>query len=78
MTDRVTRVHRAAKVGVVGILAYLGIGAWTVLNILEADWVMAGIGAACVFVGVPKLISTVRRMRRQERRPAPSARRSTE
>jgi hypothetical protein len=65
-------------VGLLGFVAYLGIGAWAVLNVLEADWVMAGIGAACVFVGVPKLISTVQRMRRQERRPAPSARRSTE
>ena len=66
--DGVIRGHRAAALGVLGAIAYLAIGVWTVVNFLAADWVMGGIGAACVLVGVPKLISTVQRMRRQERR----------
>ena len=67
--DHVMHGHRAAAVGVLGALAYLGIGVFAVVNLVEADWVMAGIGMACILVGVPKLISTVQRMRRQERRP---------
>ena len=67
--DRVKHGHRAALAGMLGVLAYLGIGVWGVVNFVEADWVMGGIGTACVLVGVPKLISTVQRMRRQERRP---------
>ena len=60
--------HRAALLAVLGSLAYLGIGVWAVVKFVEADWVMGGIATACVLVGVPKLISTVQRMRRQERR----------
>ena len=71
--DQVMHGHRAAVVAVLGALVYLGIGVWAVFNFVEADWVMAGIGAACVLLGVPKLISTVQRMRRQERRSAPPA-----
>lgn len=71
--DHVMHGHRAAAVTVLGALAYLGIGVWAVVNFVEADWVMGGIAAACVLLGVPKLISTVQRMRRQERRTPPPA-----
>jgi hypothetical protein len=71
--DGVIHEHRAAALGVLGALAYLAIGVWALVNFLEADWVMGGIGAACVLVGVPKLISTVQRMRREERRASPPA-----
>ena len=74
--DDVIHGHRAAALGVLGALAYLAIGVWTVVNFVEADWVMGGIGAACVLVGVPKLISTVLRLRRQERRASPPAQRT--
>ena len=73
ITDHWMHGHRAAKVGVLGAVAYLGICVWTVVNLFDGDWVMGGIGAACVLVGVPRLISTVRRMRRQERRSPPPA-----
>ena len=66
--DHIVHGHRAATVGVLGAVAYLGIGIWAVVNLVEADWVMSGIGTACVLVGVPKLISTVQRLRRRERR----------
>jgi hypothetical protein len=71
--EHVIQGHRAAVVTVLGAFAYLGIGVWAVVNFVEADWVMGGIAAACVLVGVPKLISTVQRMRRQERRTPPPA-----
>ena len=71
--DHVVKEHRAAAVAVLGALAYLGIAAWAVVNFAEADWVMGGIAAACLLLGVPKLISTVQRMRRQERRTPPPA-----
>ena len=71
--DHVMQGHRAAVVAVLGALAYLGIAAWAVVNFAEADWIIGGIAAACVLVGVPKLISTVRRLRRQERRMPPPA-----
>ena len=71
--DHVMKGHRAAAVAVLGALAYLGIAAWAVVNFAEADWVMGGIAAACLLVGVPKLISTVQRMRRRERRTPPPA-----
>ena len=71
--DHVMKGHRAPAVAVLGALAYLGIAAWAVVNFAEADWVMGGIAAACLLLGVPKLISTVQRMRRQERRTPPPA-----
>lgn len=74
--DHVMRGHRAAVAAALGTLAYLGIGGLAVVNFVEADWVMGGIATECVLVGVPKLISTVQRMRRQERRTAPPAHRT--
>jgi hypothetical protein len=71
--DHVMHAHRAAVVGVLGGVAYVAIGVWAVVNFVEADWVMGGIGAACVLAGVPKLISAVQRMRGQERRSPPPA-----
>ena len=73
IVDHVMKGHRAAAVAVLGALAYLGIAAWAIVNFAEGDWVMGGIAAACVFVGVPKSISTVQRLRRQERRTPPPA-----
>ena len=73
IADRVMHRHRAAVVAALGALAYLGIGVWAVFKFVEADWVMGGIATACVLVGVPRLISTVQRMRRQERRTPPPA-----
>ena len=68
ITNRVMHGHRAAVVAALGALAYLGIGAWAVVKFAEADWVMGAVATTCVLLGVPKLISTVQRMRRQERR----------
>jgi hypothetical protein len=68
IVDHVMHGHRAVVVAALAALGYLGIGVWAVVNFVQADWVMGGIATACVLVGVPKLISTVQRMRRQERR----------
>ena len=69
--NHVMHPQQAATVALLGGLAYLGIGVWAVINFVEADWVMGGIGAACALVGVPKLISSVRRPRRKKRRSPP-------
>ena len=74
--DHLMHRRRATTVGVLGAVAYVAIAVWAVVNLVEADWVMGGIGAACVLLGVPKLISSVQRMHRQERRSPPPAHRT--
>jgi hypothetical protein len=74
--NHVLHGHRAVTVGVLGVAALLAVGVWGVINLVERDWFIGGVFVACALLGVPSLISTVRRMRRQERRSStPASRR---
>lgn len=64
------RDHRAAVIGVLGTLAYLGLAAWGVANLVEGDWFIGALFLACALVGLPALAGTVRRMRRAKRHDA--------
>lgn len=59
--------HRALIVGVLGAVAILGIGVWGIVNLVEGDWFVGGLFVGCALVSLPSLVTTVRRMRREER-----------
>lgn len=60
--------HRAALLAAVGTVAYLTLAAWGALNVIEGDWFIGSLFLGCALVGLVALGSTVRRMRREERR----------
>lgn len=66
--DHIVHGHRAAALGWLGTVAYLALAAWGVVNLTEADWFVGALFLGCALVGLPALASTVRRMRRVERR----------
>ena len=72
-TDHVSHGHRAVTVGVLGAAALLAVGVWGVVNLLDGDWFIGGLFAACALFGAPSLVSRVRRLRREERDPAAAA-----
>ena len=65
--DHRIRAHRAVTVGVLGVAALVAVGVWGVVNLVEGDWFIGGLFVACVLFGLPSLVSSVRRMRREER-----------
>ena len=65
--EHMIRGHRAVTVGVLGAVAFLAVGVLGVVNLVEGDWFIGGLFVACALVGLPSLVSTVRRMRREER-----------
>lgn len=73
--ERVGRAHRAASLALAGTIAYLALAVWGVVNLLEEDWLIGGLFLASAVVGLPALLGTVRRVRREERRSASAARR---
>ena len=64
--DHLIRGHRAVAAGVLGALGLLLVGVWGVVNLLEGDWFIGGIFVASAVVAAPSLVSTVRRLRRDE------------
>ena len=60
--------HRAVLVGVLLAVGFVAIGVWGIVNLTEGDWFIGGLFIACALLGLPSLISTVRRVRREERR----------
>jgi hypothetical protein len=59
--------HRALIVEILGTAAILGIGVWGIVNLVEGDWFIGGLFVGCALVSLPSLVTTVRRMRREER-----------
>jgi hypothetical protein len=58
--------HRALIVGILGTAAILGIGVWGIVNLVEGDWFIGGLFVGCALVSLQSLVTTVRRMRREE------------
>jgi hypothetical protein len=65
--DLVTRGHRAAALGTLGAVAFLAVGVWGIVNLLDGDWFIGGLFLGCMLLGLSSLTSTVRSMRRKER-----------
>ena len=59
--------HRALIVGILGTAAIVGIGVWGIVNLAGGDWFIGGLFVGCALVSLPSLLTTVRRMRREER-----------
>ena len=66
IVDHLVHGHRALKVGVLRSVLLLVLGVWGVVELVEGDWFIGGVLLACVLLGVPSLVSTVRRIRREE------------
>ena len=60
-------VHRALIVGVLGAVAIVGIAVWGIVNLVDGDRFIGGLFVGCALVSLPSLVTTVRRMRREER-----------
>ena len=65
IVDHLVHGHRALKVGVLRSVLLLVLGVWSV-ELVEGDWFIGGVLLACVLLGVPSLVSTARRIRREE------------
>jgi hypothetical protein len=63
IVDHLMHEHRALTVGVLRAVLLLGLGVWGVVKLLEGDWFIGGVLLACVLLGVPSLVSTLRRAR---------------
>jgi len=66
IVDHLMHGHRVGKVGVLRSVLFLVLGVWGVVELVEGDWFIGGVLLACVLLGVPSLVSTVRRIRREE------------
>ena len=55
--------HRAAMTAAVRAVALLVLAVWSVVNLVEGDWVIGALLVGCFAFGLPSLISQVRRMR---------------
>lgn len=66
-TDHLTHGHRALWVGVLGAVALAAVALWAVVNLLEGDWFIAALFGTSVLLGAPSLVSTTRRLRREDR-----------
>jgi hypothetical protein len=66
IVDHLAHGHRALRVGVLRAVLLLVLGVWGVVKLVEGDWFIGGVLLACVLLGVPSLVSTVRRIRREE------------
>ena len=74
IVESVTRGHGAVAVGVLGTLAFLAVGVWGVANLVEGDWFIGGLFLVCAVAGLPSVVSTARRLRREEHARSPAHR----